>query len=55
MARRQEEKPPWQSLALEGIAVIRDVLSQVLDRVIVYRREKRGRAFEAARVKLEWK
>jgi hypothetical protein len=45
----------WQSLALEGIAVVRDVLSQVLDRVVVYRREQRGRGFDASRVKLEWK
>jgi hypothetical protein len=45
----------WQSLALEGVAMVRDVLSQVLDRVVVYRREKRGRAFDASRVKLEWK
>jgi hypothetical protein len=45
----------WQSLALEGVAVVRDVLSQVLDRVVVYRREQRGRGFDAARVKLEWK
>jgi hypothetical protein len=45
----------WESLALEGVAVVRDVLSQVLDRVVVYRREQRGREFEAARVKLEWK
>jgi hypothetical protein len=43
------------SLALEGVTVVRDVLSQVLDRVVVYRREQRGREFEAARAKLEWK
>jgi hypothetical protein len=42
-------------LATESLAFVRDVLSQTVERVVISRRQRRGRGFERERVSITWK